>query len=115
MVIDIKLTDKELEIMKIFWKTEDLMTASDIVDASHDRTWKEVSIHIILKSLINKGAIVGGNFKPTTTRPARAYSSSITPEQYIAHQVSGLDINVKELFSIITKNESKTDGNRDED
>jgi len=78
------LTKKELELMDILWNTGKSMTATEIIEASKNRTWKEKSIFAMLRVLLNKGAITLADPKPTTTIHARAYKVAVTPEEYSA-------------------------------
>jgi predicted transcriptional regulator len=43
-----RLTDKEMEIMAVLWESETAMTATEIIEVSNNRTWKESSIYIII-------------------------------------------------------------------
>jgi len=53
------LSKKELEVMNILWGSKYSLTATDIVDASSltERSWKEKSIYIILRALVDKNVI----------------------------------------------------------
>lgn len=77
-----KLTDKELEIMAVLWGSGSPMTATEIIEASNNRTWKENSIYILMNTLIKKGAVLQGKHKPTITKNARAYEPALTSEEY---------------------------------
>lgn len=108
MVIDMKLTDKELEIMNVLWMNEVPMVASDIIGASKDRTWQDISIHSIMKSLLMKNAVVIDHIKPTIARSAKAYKATITFEDYIAQQILGNKIrkfNVPKLADILIRSD----------
>jgi len=83
-----KLTDKEMEIMALLWNSTISMTAAEIVDASHSRTWKENSIYVIMNTLIKKGVVEMALHKPTSTNNARAYKPMITPEEYAASYIA---------------------------
>jgi len=39
-----KLTDKELEIMAVLWKSSSSMTANEIIETSNNRKWKDSAI-----------------------------------------------------------------------
>ena len=43
------LTKKELEMMNVLWQSETALTASEILKASTNRTWKDKSLHILIK------------------------------------------------------------------
>lgn len=44
------LTKKEVEMMTVLWRSETALTASEILKASTDRTWKDKSLHILINS-----------------------------------------------------------------
>lgn len=48
------LTKKELEMMNVLWGSETALTASEILKASTDRTWKDKSLHLMINSLLQK-------------------------------------------------------------
>ena len=102
-----KLTDKEIEIMNVFWKSAEAMTAAEIIAASTDRTWQEISIHTILKTLLKKEAIVLSYRKPSVTRSAKAYTPTITREEYAAHQLRELDVDMIALINIVAEGDEK--------
>lgn len=52
------LTRKELEMMTVLWQSETALTASEILKASTNRTWKDKSLHILINSLLQKNLIV---------------------------------------------------------
>jgi predicted transcriptional regulator len=76
-----QLTKKELEIMSILWDSKIPMTATEIVEASDNRTWKKGSIFTIINTLIKKGAVVLAHHKPTSTINVRSYRPAITAEE----------------------------------
>jgi len=97
----VKLTDIELEVMDVLWKSREPMTASDIVVASPKRTWKDTSIHVILKTLQAKNAVVIDGYVPTTGRTAKTYKAVVTTVQYVASNVREFDISILELLETL--------------
>jgi len=89
-VIEIKLTGKEMEIMAVLWGRKEPITASELIETSSDRTWKENSIYIIMNTLIKKGAVELTYYKPTGTNTARAYKAIITAEDYALSSVASI-------------------------
>jgi len=102
-----KLTDIELEIMNVLWKSELPLTASDIIAASPKRTWKETSIHVILKTLQAKSVVVVDHHVPTTGRSAKAYKVAVEKAQYLASQVLEFGVDLPELFKALVEEEKK--------
>jgi len=85
-----RLTKKELEIMALLWNSPDPMTASELVEASDDRTWKETSIWGIMKTLERKAAVIVPRQKPTGTNYARAYQPAFSIEEYTLASIADL-------------------------
>lgn len=52
-----EFTKKEQELMDVLWKAGRPLSSKEIVENSIDKTWKDSSIHILLNSLLDKGAI----------------------------------------------------------
>jgi BlaI family penicillinase repressor len=107
-----KLTDKEMEIMGVLWGTGVPMTASEIIEASENRTWKENSIYIIMNTLIKKGAVVLAHYKPTNTKTARAYGPALTSEEYAVSYIgsareTGVHIDIQKLIERLMDSENE--------
>ena len=86
-----KLTAKEMEVMILLWIKKIPLTATEIVEASDNRTWKESSIHIIMKALLRKGAVVLSSPKPTGTNNARSYAPTSSFEEYALSIIYEMD------------------------
>ena len=54
--------------MALLWASETSMTATEIVDASEDRTWQEASIFSLIQTPLRKGAIAYDRHKLTATK-----------------------------------------------
>ena len=50
----IRLTKSEREIMDVLWKQGKALTSSEIIEFSTNRSWSNTSIHLLLKSLLDK-------------------------------------------------------------
>jgi len=87
---EMKLTDKELEVMVVLWENGHPMTATELIETSSNRTWKESSIYTILNTLVRKGAAALTHYKPTMTNAARAYKPLITSEDYTILSIEGM-------------------------
>jgi len=107
-----KLTDKELEIMSVLWVNKAPMTATEIIEDSNNRTWKESSIYILLNTLIKKGAVVLTQHKFTITNHARAYTPAISSEEYAVLCVenvrqTGIHVDTQILIKHLLKAEAE--------
>ena len=86
------LTKKELEMMTVLWESESALTASEILKASTDRTWKDKSLHILINSLLKKNLIVVDGFKKMEKVYARSFKPAISQTDYSwTHLIAGMD------------------------
>lgn len=86
------LTKKELEMMNVLWGSETALTASEILKASTDRTWKDKSLHLMINSLLQKNLIVVDGFKRMEKVYARCFKSTISQTDYIwTHLTTGME------------------------
>ena len=76
------LTKNEQEIMEVMWTHDKSLTRSEIIDLSTDRSWKENSIHILLNSLLDKGAIKVDGYARTGKNYGRTYTTAVTQDEY---------------------------------
>jgi predicted transcriptional regulator len=103
-----KLTDKEMEVMVVLWDSKHPMTATEIIETSSNRTWKERSIYTILNMLIKKGIAILTYHKPTITNSARAYAPAITSDEYMVKHIlstmnAGVRFNIPSLIKHLTE------------
>lgn len=52
----IKISDAELEVMKIIWRKKEI-TSSEIIDEITDQKWNRNTVRTLIKRLLNKKAI----------------------------------------------------------
>lgn len=51
------ITEAELEIMKVLWKSDVPLSSYDICDRLKDKTWKYTTVSTLLSRLSEKGAV----------------------------------------------------------
>ena len=75
-----EFTKKEQELMEVLWKAGRPLSSKEIVENSIDKTWKDSSIHILLNSLLDKGAIKEAGY----VRTGKGYEMCIrdSPQSY---------------------------------
>lgn len=81
-----RLTKSENEIMELLWSEERPLSRSEIIDLTPDRTWKPASIHILLNSMLDKGAIEVAGFVQSTKNYARTFKPTLTADEYAVLQ-----------------------------
>lgn len=103
------LTKKEEEIMTVLWKqweyNQTALTASEILEASPNRTWKTASLHLLINALLKKGVIEVQEFKKLKNNKnyARTFRPTLNQYDYIWKQMTtGMDKdNKKKLIANI--------------
>ena len=79
----ISLSKNELEIMELLWTEERPLTRTEIIEKTPNRSWSKSSIHILLNSLLDKGAIHVDGFVKTNKNYGRTFSAVITRSSYM--------------------------------
>ena len=51
------LTKNEWEIMEVMWKAGRPLSRAEVIALSEDRTWRASSFHVLMNSLLEKGAV----------------------------------------------------------
>ena len=78
------LTKSEMEIMDVLWNSDAPLSRSDLLDRQEEKSWKDSSVHIMLNSLLRKGAIREAGFVKRTKTFGRTFSPAMTREEYFA-------------------------------
>ena len=76
------LSPTEYEILSLLWASERGLTAAEINTLSPDKSWKEISIHIIINNMLSKGAIKVDGMVPSGRVYSRTFTAAVTPEEY---------------------------------
>ena len=84
-----RLTKSENEIMELLWREGRPLSRSESIDLTPDRTWKPASIHILLNSMLEKGAVQVAGFVQSTKNYARTFLPELTLEEYAVMQIQG--------------------------
>ncbi len=78
------LTKNEIEIMDVLWKEERALSRGEILGLSDDKTWMDSSVHILLNSMLRKGAIREAGFVKCGKTCGRVYEAALSCEEYYA-------------------------------
>ena len=79
-----ELTKSELEIMDVLWDQGEPLSRADLLEQSQHKTWKDSSVHILLNSLLSKGAICEAGFVKRSKTYGRTFVPTMTREEYFA-------------------------------
>ena len=81
------LTKNEYAILHLLWTENIPLSKSGIIERSPEKSWSSNSIHILLNSLIDKGAVEVDGFVRTGRNYGRTYKAIITQEDYVKMQM----------------------------
>ena len=81
---DMELTRSELEIMDVLWAAEQPLSRADLLENSHEKSWKDSSIHILLNGMLLKGMIREAGFVKRSKTYGRTFEPTLTREEYYA-------------------------------
>lgn len=77
-----KISESEMEIMKIIWKKSDQVTTGDIIEElPKENSWKTTTVMTLLSRLVEKGIL-----SVTKVGKLNHYSAKITEDEYKAVQ-----------------------------
>ncbi|MBR5514641.1 MAG: BlaI/MecI/CopY family transcriptional regulator [Clostridia bacterium] len=79
-----KLADSELDIMRVLWKEDRAMKASEIVKAlAQKRKWTKQTVHVLLSRLETKGFV-----KADRSGYYHYFSAAIAENEYLCNESS---------------------------
>ncbi len=82
------LTKNEIEIMDVLWREDRALSRGELLSLSTDKTWMDSSVHILLNSMLKKGAIREAGFVKCGKTCGRVYEAAFSCEEY---HISTLD------------------------
>lgn len=78
------LTKNEIEVMDVFWDAHEPLSRAALLKLSVDKSWKSNSVHILLNSLLKKGALREAGFVRSGKTYGRTFEAAVTCEEYHA-------------------------------
>ena len=76
------LTKNEIEIMDVLWKEGRPLSRGEILSLSEEKSWMDSSVHILLNSMLKKGAIRQAGFVKCGKTCGRVYDAALSGEEY---------------------------------
>ena len=76
------LTKNELEIMDVLWSSGRALSRGEILSLSEGKSWMDSSVHILLNSMLKKGAIREAGFVKCGKTSGRVYAAALSCAQY---------------------------------
>jgi len=79
-----ELTKSEMEIMDVLWQDGNALSRADLLERAEEKSWKDSSVHILLNSLLSKGAIREAGVVKRSKTFGRTFLPTMTREEYFA-------------------------------
>ena len=76
------LTKNELEIMDVLWEQGRPLSRGELLALPAEKTWMDSSIHILLNSLLRKGAIRETGYAKCGKTSGRVYEAALSVAEY---------------------------------
>ena len=86
------LTKNEIEIMDVLWRENRALSRGEILSLSMDKTWMDSSIHILLNSLLRKGAIREAGYAKCGKTSGRVYEAALSCAEYYVTTLSSTKV-----------------------
>ena len=78
------LTKNEIEVMDVFWGVGRPLSRAELLHLSVDKSWQSNSVHILLNSLLKKGALREAGFVRSGKTYGRTFEAALSCEEYCA-------------------------------
>ena len=105
-----KLSEKELSVMKVLWEYATPLTTGEIVEYCVDKTWKETTIHMLINNLLDKGAIKVVGMAKTARTYSRTFAPTISRSEYFIDSFNDGkaldDISIRAMASSLIHNKN---------
>ena len=82
----VKLTNRELEIMKVLWKSNNSLTATEISELTEDSNFSIFSVQNTIKSLLSKKVIEVPSYTKVYKTNAREYKPLLSANDFATMQ-----------------------------
>ena len=82
-----ELTKSEMEIMDVLWEAQKPVSRADLLAHSENKTWKDISVHILLNGLLQKNSIAEAGLVRRSKTYGRVFVPTMTREEYFASTI----------------------------
>lgn len=86
------LTKNELEIMDILWEQKRPLSRGELLALPEKKTWMDSSIHILLNSLLRKGAIREAGYTKCGKTSGRIYEAALSIAEYYVRTLESTQV-----------------------
>ena len=104
------LTKSEKQIMELLWSIDEPLTCLEIIDRCEEKTWKDSYVHIMIRSLLDKGMIQVDGVELICKNYARKFGPAMSKDEYIVMTLMNEKVWTKDkmpaLFETFVKKEA---------
>ena len=86
------LTKNELEIMDVLWEQQRPLSRGELLSLPKNKTWMDSSVHILLNSLLRKGAIREAGYAKCGKTSGRVYEAALSCAEYYITTLSSTKV-----------------------
>lgn len=87
-----KISEKEKDIMQVFWCSKEPLTASAVTEKGENLNIN--TVQVALRNLMKKGYIEIADIVYSRTVLTRRYKPTVSAEQYAADQLQAMQLNI---------------------
>lgn len=101
---NLKLSNKEMDVMLVFWNTDEALASSDIPKI--ESALNINTVRVAIKNLLQKSAIEVTDIAQRGTVLTRTYRPTISFEDYLSGQLQHMNFNSLNLMSALVRQET---------
>ncbi|MCI9632932.1 hypothetical protein EBB54_29550 [Schaedlerella arabinosiphila] len=101
---NLKLSNKEMDVMLVFWNTDEALASSDIPKI--ESALNINTVRVAIKNLLQKSAIEVADIAQRGTVLTRTYRPTISFEDYLSGQLQHMNFNSLNLMSALVRQET---------
>ncbi len=101
---NLKLSNKEMDVMLVFWNTDEALASSDIPKI--ESALNINTVRVAIKNLLKKSAIEVADIAQRGTVLTRTYRPAISFEDYLSGQLQHMNFNSLNLMSALVRQET---------
>lgn len=101
---NLKLSNKEMDVMLVFWNTDEALASSDIPKI--ESALNINTVRVAIKNLLKKSVIEVADIAQRGTVLTRTYRPTISFEDYLSGQLQHMNFNSLNLMSTLVRQET---------
>ena len=101
---NLKLSNKEMDVMLVFWNTDEALASSDIPKI--ESALNINTVRVAIKNLLKKSVIEVADIAQRGTVLTRTYRPTISFEDYLSGQLQHMNFNSLNLMSALVRQET---------